>query len=317
MQAFEAALDLSYTVFDFGARAGRIDAASGQVLAANFAFNDVHRTVISRVQQAYYRVLSSIGQEDAARASLANAQTVQQAAEDRMAQGLATLPDVLEARSATAQADYDLQAVLGTKDIARGDLATAVGAPASAVVQVQPLDQVPTPESVSETVERAIDRALAQRPDLLQQVADLRSARARVGEARAAYRPALRLRLSPALASLHGSQRPNPWDHTADLVGEASLRLEWPVFDGGARRNRLAQARADVRAAEAQAHATRNRIANEVWAAYADLTTAFRQRRAAATLLEAADQSYASALEAYNYGLRGALDITAAQQTLA
>jgi outer membrane protein TolC len=101
------------------------------------------------------------------------------------------------------------------------------------------------------------------------------------------------------------------------VVGEASLRLEWPVFDGGARRNRLAQARADVRAAEAQAHATRNRIANEVWAAYADLTTAFRQRRAAATLLEAADQSYASALEAYNYGLRGALDITAAQQTLA
>ena len=50
--------------------------------------------------------VNSMGQEDAARASLSDAQAVQQAAEDRMAHGLATLPDVLEARSATAQADY-------------------------------------------------------------------------------------------------------------------------------------------------------------------------------------------------------------------
>src|SRR5687767_5876121 len=46
------------------------------------------------------------------RANLANAQTVQRAAEDRLKQGLATLPDVLEARSATAQAEFDLQVVL-------------------------------------------------------------------------------------------------------------------------------------------------------------------------------------------------------------
>jgi len=96
-----------------------------------------------------------------------------------------------------------------------------------------------------------------------------------------------------------------------------SLSLQWPVFDGGARRNRLAQAEANIRAAEAQANATRNQIADEVWTAYANLTTALRQRRAASALLEAADQSYASALEAYNYGLRNLLDLTAAQRTLA
>ena len=37
-----------------------------------------------------------------ARASLANTQAVQQAAGERLHDGLATLPDVLEARSATA-----------------------------------------------------------------------------------------------------------------------------------------------------------------------------------------------------------------------
>jgi hypothetical protein len=72
-QDFQGALDLNYAVFDFGARAGRIDASKAEVLAANFEFNDTHRSVIHRVEQAYYHLLNASGQEDAARASLSNA----------------------------------------------------------------------------------------------------------------------------------------------------------------------------------------------------------------------------------------------------
>ena len=144
--AFQASLDLSYTIFDFGARRGRIDAERARLLAANFAFNDVHRNLIFQVQQAYYRLLNASGQEAAARASLANAEQVQQSAEARLQNGLATLPDVLEARSATAQAQYDLQAILGVEQIARGDLATALGLPAATMIPIQPLDEIPTPE---------------------------------------------------------------------------------------------------------------------------------------------------------------------------
>jgi outer membrane protein len=317
VQDFQGALNLNYTVFDFGARSGRVDAASAQVLAANSAFNDTHRNVIHLVQQAYYRLLSSLGQEDAARASLANAQAVRQAAEDRLGHGLATLPDVLEARSATAQADYDLQAVLGAKMIARGDLAAAVGTSATAVIKVRPLNQVPTPDSIGVTIEQAINRALAQRPDLMQRVADVRSANARASEARAAYYPALSLNVSPAIASFYGVQPPFARQHTTGLVGALGVALQWPVLDGGARRNRLVQAGADVQAAEAQVDVTRIQIADEVWTAYASLTTAFRQRRAAVALMQAAGQSYDAALESYNLGLRSLLDVTAAQRTLA
>ena len=48
-----------------------------------------------------------------------------------------------------------------------------------------------------------------------------------------------------------------------------------------------------------------------------DLKTALRQRQAASALLAAASESYAAALEAYNYGVRSFLDVTAAQRTLA
>jgi outer membrane protein TolC len=224
---------------------------------------------------------------------------------------------VLEARSATAQAEYDLQAVLGAIEIARGDLAIAVGTSATTVIQVEPLDRLPTPESVGETVDQAIDRALGQRPDLMQQVAEIRSANARVKEARAAYYPVLSLNASPALPSLYGIQSPYSWAHTADLTGGIRFNLQWSVSDGGGRKNRLAQARANVHEAEAQASVKHNQIADEVWTAYSNLNTAFRQRQAAIALLEAAGQSYSAALESYNYGVRSLLDVTAAQRILA
>jgi outer membrane protein len=317
VQDFQVELDINYTVFDFGVRSGRINAAKAQVLAANFAFNDTHRQVIYQVQQAYYRLLSSMGQEDSARASLSNAQAVRQAAEDRLAHGLATLPDVLEARSATAQAEYDLQAIVGAEEIARGDLATAVGTSATTGIRVEPLDQMPTPESIGGTVDQAINRALGQRPDLMQQVARIRSATARVKEARAAYYPALSLNVSPSVPSLYGMQSPFPWAHTADLVGSVRFNLTWTIFDGGARKDRVAEAQAEVHAAEAQSNVKRNEIADEVWAAYSNLNTAFRQRQAAIALLESASQSYNAALESYNSGVRNLLDVTAAQRTLA
>jgi len=258
-----------------------------------------------------------MGQEDSARASLSNAQAVQQAAGDRLAHGLATRPDALEARSATAQAEYDLQAIVGAEEIARGDLATSVGISATTVIQVQPLDQLPTAESIDDTVNQAIERALGQRPDLMQRVAEIRSANARVKEARAAYYPAMSLNASPSVPSLYGIQSPFDWAHTADLLGSVTFNLRWTVFDGGARKNRLAEARAEVHAAEAQANVRRNQIADEVWTAYSNLTTAFRQRQAAIALLESASQSYSAALESYNYGVRNLLDVTAAQRTLA
>ncbi len=314
---FQVALDLNYTLLDFGARSGRIAAARAQVLAANFAFNDTHRNVIFQVQQDYYQLLNALGQEDAARASLSNAQAVQQSAEERLNNGLATLPDVLEARSATAQAEYELQSVLGAELIAAGDLATVLGTSATTTIHVQALKELPIPESLDDSVNVAIDRALAQRPDLMRQVAEVRSANARFKEARAAYYPSLTFTASPTAQSLYGLQQQFPWGHTAGLVGGAAFNLNWTVFDGGARKNRLMQAEANVHSTEAQVNVSRDQIANVVWTDYSNLNTALRQRQAATALLEAASQSYDAALESYNYGLRNLLDVTAAQRTLA
>jgi len=315
--AFQVSLALNYTILDFGARRGRIAAESAGLLAANFGFNDVHRKLIFQVQQTYYRLLNALAQDGAARASLANAEAVRQAAEERLRNGLATLPDVLEARSASAQAQYDLQAVLGAEENARGDLATALGAPAATMIRVEPLSEVPTPESVGESVENVTERALEQRPDLQAELAGVRVAQAQRKEARAAYYPSLNLRVNPTAQSLYIEQQTLPWGHTADLTGGVALTLNWTVFDGGARRGRVMEAEAEVRRARSEVDAARDTIEDEVWTAYSNLNTAFRQREAATALLQSAAQSYAAALESYNYGVRNLLDLTAAQKLLA
>jgi outer membrane protein len=112
-------------------------------------------------------------------------------------------------------------------------------------------------------------------------------------------------------------QQQFPWGHTAGLVGGMAFNLNWTVFDGGARKNRLLLAEANVHSAEAQVNVSRDQIANEVWTAYSNLNTTLRQRQAATALLETASRSYDAALESYNYGLRNLLDVTAAQRTLA
>jgi outer membrane protein len=312
----QGGFELNYLVFDFG-RGGRINAAKAQLLAANSAFNDTHRRIIYQVEQAYYQLLNDLGQIAAAEASLSNAVTVQQAAEARMQNQLATLPDVLEARSAAAQAEYALQTVLGTQDISRGNLARAMGILPTALVRAQPLEQLSIPDSISDTVEQALNRAFAQRPDLLQQLAEVRAAQARIRQARAAYYPTVNFKAAGNVNQFYGKQIDFPWVHSAQLDGDVVLSLTWTIFDGGLRRNQLARAKADFRASEARVESTRDAVADEVWTAYSNLRTALGERQAAIAFLAAAKESYDSILESYNNGLRNLLDLTAAQQLLA
>ena len=145
VETFSPALELDYTIFDFGRRLDEIAISRNNLLAANFLFNDTHRKVIYQVMAAYYQVLNTKGQQDAAEANLKNAQTVRQDAEARLELGLATLPDVLEARSAEAQADYDLQAVIGASEIAHGDLVTALGISPVNPLQVESIQSLAIP----------------------------------------------------------------------------------------------------------------------------------------------------------------------------
>jgi outer membrane protein TolC len=317
-ETFSPVLRLEYIIFDFGRRSDEIAISKSDLLASNFQFNDTHRRVIFQVMQAYYRLLDTKGQQEAADANLKNAQTVQQAAEARLQLGLTTLPDVLETRSATAQADYDLQAVIGATEIAFGDLATAMGISPSSRFQVESIQNLKMPQELSETVETSINKAFGQRPDLMQRVAGLRAAEVAVKAARKDYYPVLGIDGNVGLARTYGEQDQIPGTYSKTQESWAArLSLTWTLFDGFARENRLARAKAEQKQAAADVDAIRDQVENEVWSAYSTARTALRQQKAAAALLASANESYNAAFQSYNYGVRSQIDVVLAQRALA
>ncbi|MBT9332468.1 TolC family protein [Acidipila sp. 4G-K13] len=314
---FQPTLHVEYLVLDFGGRSGAIDLAKANLLASDFAFNDTHRKIIFQVASAYYRLLNAKGQREAAEVSLKNAQTVEEDAQNRLSNGLATKPDLLEATAARAQADYDLQAAVGAEDIARGDLATVMGLPPATTFQVQDIHDLATPSDMAGSVDQDIDRAFAQRPDLMQQLTRIRAASASIKEARSTYFPTLSFAGDGGLARAYGQQDLYPGSYAQGEVWSVGMQLKWTLFDGLRREHQIAEAEAGKKEAQAGVEALRDQIADEVWTAYTNMKTALRQQQAAAALLTASEQSYEAARESYGYGVRNLLDVVSAQKTLA
>jgi outer membrane protein len=313
---FPALVNLSYTVFDHGARRAKIDQAEANLLAADFSFNDTHRKIIFRVTAAYYRLLDAMGQEDAARATITDAQTVQQAIEARLANGLANLPDVLEARAATAQAQYELASIQGLEAIARGALATVLGASPTGMFRIE--DSKTSPPSIDDSMETIVERAIGQRPDLQAQMTLIRSADAEIKKARSAFYPEISFSGDWGHSNGFGQQKNfGPSAQSAIYPYQAQIKITWNIFDGGARSNSLALARSASKEAQAQVTLSRDEIENEIWTSYTTLKTAQQQQNAANALLEAAQQSYAAATEAFQAGVRTFIDVTTAQRGLA
>src|ERR1700722_6683593 len=247
---YDLALSLSYTLLDFGERRGHVDESRDLLLAANFAFNQVHLEIVSRVLAAFFRLQQAQGEVAASEANLTSARTVREAAEQRLDRGVATVPDVLEARSTEARAVYNLESARGAQMIASGNLATVLTASPASDYKVQSLDSLPIPNELNETAEHAINKALSQRPDLLAQMERVRAASGAITSARSEWYPRLTLQGDEDFLRAYGEQTPFPGVYAGANTYHAELSLNWTVFDGGRRRNEVEQAHASQKQAQ-------------------------------------------------------------------
>ena len=135
---------------DFGARRTEISAAQAGLVAANLSFNNEHLILIRQVSEAYFSLLTARGLREAAEDSLNDAKTTETAAQERRNNGLATVPEVLEAKAATAKAAYDLQSAIGAEKVEIGNLARAVTTSPLKPLKVEPLDQLRIPDKLDQ-----------------------------------------------------------------------------------------------------------------------------------------------------------------------
>lgn len=318
LDIFDPLLRLNYTVLDFGPRLARIRAAREQLAASDFAFNTVQLNLLYETARRYYHLLDMQGQLEAALVALNNANMVRDAVNARLNVGLATLPDALEARAAASQAQFQVEAVRGGVDVASGDLLELLGASPTEPMQVEPLSALTVPDVMDANVQDAIERALKQRPEMGQHVAEERAAQQTIKGARGAYFPTVEFQGEDGKAAAWGSQDNYPTTYApATQLWNATLSIRWTVFDGFRREAELSRAHEQQKEASAAIDETRDQVEQQVWTAYINLRTAIEQRKAAAALLVSAQASYDAAMKTYGLGLRNVVDVVTAQRTLA
>jgi outer membrane protein len=312
------ALQLSWLLLDFGRRSAAVEAASWRVINANLSFNRKHQEVAFAVSRSYFGLDASRARLAAARVTFEQASAVVDAVDARLQQGLATRPDLLLALQERARAAFGIQEAEGLVADARAALAESIGISPTMSLGVRDLSAVPIPTELPATTEQLIDRALARRPDLAARLAILRAREADVRHARAEFMP--RLRLSSSVGGdvgryTFGGSVPIGYGQPEYT---AFLSLDWTLFDGFARENRIREASAERGAAEAEVTALELRVTRQVWQAYADMKTSLAKREFAAALLAASQVAYAATLESYrSAGLATVLDLLAAQRDLA
>jgi outer membrane protein TolC len=282
------AVTLEYLIFDFGKRGARIDAATAEKLAAGANFIQANQGVAFRVASAFYQLLTQQERLAAAEATLKTAQTTADAAEDQLRNGRSTLPDVLNARAETSQAVFDRESADGDEKIARVALTEAVGVEPSPNISVDAAASAPIPSALAASVDALIDRAMADRPDLAAQGAQIRAADDAVRAARAEYRPQIVLQGNAAQTSIWPATDYGQLGDASQATWSAALGIEWRIFDGGARKNAVAKAEAKRREAQDDLRDKRDQATREVWTAYIAFRTALRKQQAAVALLDAA-----------------------------
>jgi outer membrane protein len=304
---------LSYLVLDFGARAGNVDVARQTAVAADLAHNVAVQNTILGAELALFNYQAARTQRDAQRAAVDEATASLSAAEERHRVGLATIADVLQARTARSQAQLSLESLEGAVHVAQGALAVAMGTPPNTSFEPPILVDSLCPDSlqfITQSVDTLIAVATRQRPDLEAVRAQASAAAAQVRAARSGLFPTISLNASSGYTQ---TNIPNFRGRTYSI----GLGFDLPLFTGLARQYNLQSASEQLEAANARAEQTRQQIALQVFTAYYNLQTSTERVRTAADLLASATESESVARGRYREGVGSIVDLLIAQAALA
>jgi outer membrane protein len=303
-------LSLSYLLFDFGGRSGTVGAARNALLAANFTHNATLQSVVLQIQTAYYQYIANRALLEAQRTTAREASTNLAAAEERRRVGVATIADVLQARTAASQAELAQETTEGDLQTSRGALALALGLPANLPYDIDSTaGEVPV-SVLADSVDTLIARAVEIRPDLAAARADFEASRSQISVARASRLPSLVL--NGAGGRTYTTSLPQGGNNYT-----VSLGLRIPIFAGFSRIYDQREAVALADAAEARADALGQQVVFQVFQSYHALQTAARRVRTSNDLMASAEQSNEVALGRYKAGVGSVLDLLSAQTALA
>lgn len=223
---YSASLSASYQLDFWGQNRDALQSAEETANANRFDRDVVALTTLASVANAYFQLLASQDRLKTAQGNIASAQRILDAIRERRKAGTGTDLDVAQQESVLANQKALVPPLRQTLDQNANALAVLVARPPESVrVLGGSLNRIAIPR----VTPGLPSELLTQRPDIRRQEAQLASATANIGNARAQFFPSIQLTgnggyQSSALVSLF-----QPHAAFFQLVGSATQ----PIFDGG------------------------------------------------------------------------------------
>ena len=301
---YAAGIDVSYLLFDGGARRARVEGAEAALLEADFRHNTTLQEIALEVEESYYERLGAQWLLKVAQATVKRTQYQLDLAQARREEGLVTRADVLRAETQRAEAELLLVQARNGTQISHGRLARAMGLAVHTPFEIAELPSEIGKEELPR-IEQLLDEAAQQRPELRAALARIETVRTEVAGARAAWWPALRAGLSAGRRDTTFVPERDEWS--------AGLSVTYPLFAGFERTARSQRARADLARAMAEHAYLLQGIEFEVWTAYWRLIESTEAVEAAAKLTASANESARLAEGEYRNGVISIIGLIDAQ----
>jgi outer membrane protein TolC len=316
-QVYRGELSAKWLLLDFGERSAMVASARERLMIANVGFNATHQKIVFQVTERFYQLGTARQKVLVARSALEAAQTVEQAVQARVDNGLATKPELLQAQQQSAQSAFDVEAATGLESDARVALVESIGVLPTMPLNVVDLGQRSTSEQTNGSVDELIGRALSQRPDLVAKLANVHAKQNEIRRVRAEYYPKVAIDAHVSETELDVSIAGSKYFGDHKPTFGAFLTVNVPIFDGFGRRHKMEMAEAEFRGAQNELAGARDSAVREVWKAYTDFKTALRKQDSAAKLVTASQNAFDAVLESYKNGLGTYPEIVSAQRNLA
>jgi outer membrane protein len=316
-QVYRGELNAKWLLLDFGERSAVVAASREQLMMANVGFNATHQKIVFQVTERFYQLGTARQKVLVSQSALEAAQTVEQAVQARIDNGLATKPELLQAQQQSAQSAFDVEATAGLESDARVALVESIGLLPTVPLNVADLGQRSTSEQTNGSVDELIARALSQRPDLVAKLANVRAKQNEIRRVRAEYYPKVAIDAHVSITELDVSIAGSKYFGDNKPTFGAFLTASVPIFDGFARRHKMEMAEAEWRGAENELAGARDSAVREVWKTYTDFKTALRKQDSAAKLVTASQNAFDAVLDSYKNGLSTYPEIVSAQRNLA
>jgi outer membrane protein len=310
---------LNWRLFDFGAREADRQAANSLLLAAIHNHDAVVQQIMADTVQAYFDAQSADAVLRAKTWGVTIAQTILDSARRRESTGVVSHNDTLQAATALARANLDLNRATGDFRKALSVLVYAMGLPANSRVEINS-DDDDGPDSKSDSALSSIEELnhwlrVTERnhPAILAADAQLQASQSGVASARAQGMPTLDLS-----ASYYRNGYPNQGLSTnRERIGNIGLFISIPIFSGFSHRYQLRQAKAVAEERQADLDDTRHDVLMQVVKAHADARASLSNLSSSNTLLLSAENSLQSSQRRYDKGAADIVEILNAQKALA